>query len=370
MIRTPVPFLLAALAAPLAAQSTLAELQQRFAKEAQALDAKRADQEQREALLRQHLDQLTRFLADTAKGDDRWNGRLMLADLNLARGDRKSATAALKDIDGKEAPPLLLVTAATMAQHLNLKTERQAMIDAALARTAPLADRLAMARMLVTVLHEVERGEKVFAAALAEAKDDDGRAFVRWHMADAKRDREDLPDNAAYEDLEALAKELPGTYWGGVARDRLRMTQLKPGEPAIPFTATTTTGATWSVTEPAGKAVVLVFFALGDHDNAPLATLLTEAQRRHGDALRLLGVCLDRDVAAVAERLPALGFDFPIVADGKGTQNDAALRWFAEGPVVHVIDGKGRVQALGLHAGTNDGRTELREAIDAAVSAK
>lgn len=370
MTRLAVPFLLLALTSPLFAQSPLAELQKRFAAEAQKLDQSRPSAEQREALLQQQVAQLLKFVGDDAKGDDRWNGRLMLADLHLFLGERAKAAAALQGIDTKEAPALALIAAAFTAQRLNLKTERAAWIDAALAKPAPQSDQLAMARLLSTVLHEVPRGDAMFDAALAAAKDDEQRALVRWHRADAKRDREDLPDNAAYEDLETLAKELPATYWGGVAKDRLRATQLKPGDAAIAFTAKTRAGATWSLAEQNGKAVVLAFFTLADHDTPALVSLLQEQQKQHGANLSVVGICLDRDAAAIAAGVPALGIEFPVIGDGQGTQTDAALRWFAEGPVVHVIDATGKLAARDQHAGTKDARDELQAAIAAAVKAK
>ena len=370
MNRLAVPFLLLALAVPLCAQSPLTDLQKRFAAEAQKLDQTRPTAEQRQALLEQHVAQLLQFVADDAKGDDRWNGRLMLADLHLFLGARGPATQALRGIDAKEAPPMALIAAAVTAQRLNLKTERATWIDAALAKPAPKADQLAMARLLSTVLHEVERGDKLFDDALAAAKDDEQRALVRWHRADTKRDREDLPDNAAYEDLETLAKDLPNTYWGGVAKDRLRATQLKPGDPAITFVAKTRDGANWSLTEQAGKAVVLAFFTLADHDTPALVSMLAEQRRQHGANLSIVGICLDRDALAIAAGLPALGIDFPVIGDGQGTQTDAALRWFAEGPVVHVVDAGGKLWARDQHAGTKDARDELQAAIAAAIKAK
>mgnify|MGYP000262308191 CR=1 FL=1 len=45
---------------------------------------------------------------------------------------------------------------------------------------------------------------------------------------------------------------------------------------------------------------------------------------------------------------------------------DVALRWFVEGPTMHIIDGKGKVRALGLHVGTADARAQLANVIAAA----
>lgn len=370
MIRAAALSLLSLLAAALPAQKTLAELQQRFVKESQALDAGGGAAERRDALLARHTEELRAFVGSVAAGDDRWNGRLMLADLLLARRDREAAVAALRGIDSKQAPALLLATAATMAQHLGLKALRDEWVAAARGKDAPLADRLAMARMLMTVLQEIAAGDEIFAQALATAGDDEQRSFVRWHKADALRDREDLPENAAFVELEKLAKELPATYWGSVAKDRLRASQLQPGDTAIDVRGATLAGEPFALDAQKGKAVVLAFWSLGDRDLPALVAELKALRTAHGDALAVVAVALDRDVAAVKSAIPGLGFDAVHLVDGKGVQTDAALRWFVEGPTLHVLDASGKVTALGLHAGTDDARIELRDAVAAAVKAK
>lgn len=369
MIRVAALSLLPLLAAALPAQKTLAELQRRFVAEAQQLDAKQPTREQRETLLARHTDELQAFVADVAAGDDRWNGRLMLADLLLARRDRDAAGKALQAIDAAAAPALVLTTAATMAQHLGLKPLRDGFVQAAIGKDAPLTERFAMARMLMTVLREIPAGERIFADALAAATDDEQRALVRWQQADALRDREDLPENAGFEELEKLARDLPQTYWGGVAKDRLRATQLARGDAAIDFRARTLAGGDFALADGKGKVVVLAFLSIADRDLPTLAARLQALQQRHGDALVVCGVALDRDAAAVAAAAKQLGMTFPLVCDGKGAETDAALRWFIEGPTVHVIDKAGKVAALGLHVVSGDAQAELDDAVAAAVKA-
>ncbi len=349
----------------LAAQSTLAELERRFRAEVQQLAAGSPTREQRDAQLDRHVDELRAFVKDTARGDDRWNGRLMLADLELVRGKRPAAAAALGEIDLQEAPAMVLVTAATMAQHVGLTELRDRLVAGAVEKDAPVADKMAMARLLMTVLREVERGEAIFAQALASAADGEQRAFVRWHRADALRDREDLPENSGFDALEALAKDLPETYWGSVAKDRLRATRLKVGDAAIAFSAATTAGAEWSLQGQAGEVVVLAFWTAADYDTPTLVATMKELRRQHPE-LRALGVCLDRDPEEIKRAVAALGIDFPVVGDGKGAQNDVAMRWFVEGPVIHVIDKRGRIAGMGLHVGTSDGRAQLTAAVERA----
>ncbi|MBX3462531.1 MAG: hypothetical protein KF830_05130 [Planctomycetes bacterium] len=353
---------------PCLAQKTLLELQQRFAQDVQAL----GDEPGRaaiEALRREQIAALRRFVDGTATGDDRWNGRLMLADFLLADGDRKGATAALQTIDADAAPALVLVAAATMAQHLGLDDLRARWVAAATVKPdVPAADQLAMARLLTTVLHEIERGEAIYAAMLAGARTDDERAFVRWHRADAMRDREDLPDNAGFEELQRLADDLPKTYWGEVARDRLRATQLRPGDDGIAFRASVIGGGEVASQNLLGKAVVLLFWSGGDRDLPRTLETLHPLQQRHADRLAVVGICLDRDPARIAADVRRLGMTFPVVGDGKGVEGDVALRWFVEGPVVHLLDARGKVAGLGLHAGTADGRAELIAAIERAAA--
>ena len=348
--------------APLAAQATLADLQSTFRAEAQRQAASSATPAQRTELLNQQIAQLQKFLAE-AKGDDRWNGRLMLAEMQLVGGSRKTAAETLKTIDSKEAGALLLTSAAAMAQHLNLRDVREAWLTAAVAKDAPVADRLAMARLLMTVLHEVERSETIFKDLLAKAPDDEQKAHVLWHRADAMRDREDLPDNAGFDELEKVAKELPATYWGSVAKDRLRATRLQRGEPAIEFRARTRKGEDWALADQRGKVVVLVFWSAADRDLPTLLALLADLEKQGKGPLAIVGINLDRDDAAIAAAVKLHKIDFPVVGEGKGIQTDAALRWMVEGPLVHVIDTAGNVEALGVHAGTADARAELMDAV-------
>lgn len=365
-------------AAPVLAQRTLADVQRTFIRESRELsthtpgrDATEADMKAHrrawDDLLQRQVTQLGSYLADEAKGTDRWNGQLMLVDLQLARGERAAATKALRELDVKQAPALVLTSGAAMAQHLGLDDLREALVTAALAKTdVPLEDRLAMARLLSTVLHEVPRGDELFAVALASAKDDEERAMVRWHRADALRDREDLADNAAYDELDKLAQELPKTYWGSVAKDRLRATRLQPGDEAIPFHVTAKDGKVLDLATLRGRPVVLAFWSAADLDTPQLFATLRELQKQQPN-LAVVAVSLDREQEDVDAAVAQYAGDLPIVADGKGAQSDIALRWFVEGPVVHVLDAAGRIAGLGFHTGTADARSELAEVVTRAA---
>lgn len=363
----------------LPAQRSLADVQRTFVRESRELasrtpgrdaDAAAVDAHRKawDTLLQRQVGQLATWLHDEAKGDDRWNGQLMLVDMQLARGDRAAAGKALRDLDPAQAPALVLTSGAAMAQHMpGQDALRKTLLDAALAKTdVPLTDRLAMARLLSSVLHEVDRGDQLFADALAGATDDEQRALVRWHRADAKRDREDLPENAAFDELEKLAKDLPDTYWGSVAKDRLRATGLQPGDEAIPFRVTTRDGKTVDLAGLRGRPVVLAFWSAADLDTPQLFATLRELAGKTGN-VAVLAIALDRDLGDVDAAIARDAGDLPVVADGKGVQTDVALRWFVEGPTVHVIDAAGRVAALGLHAGTADAREQLAEVVSRAA---
>ncbi|MFK7741628.1 MAG: TlpA family protein disulfide reductase [Planctomycetota bacterium] len=376
MIRTAAAFtslillVLGTLTSALPAQASKAtplnQLQQQFGREARQLEDKSPSYEERGKLLDRHVAQLQTFLDGAAAGDDRWNGRLMLADMELARGKREDALKALRGIDAKQASAMVLITGATMAQGLGDNELRTAWVKAGAEKKAPLQDSLAMGRLLMTVLREVEKGEARFNDALAAATNDDDRAFVRWHLADALRDREDLPENTGFDALEKLAKDLPMTYWGSVAKDRVRATRLRAGDEAIAFSATTLTGSTFSLAAQTGKPVVLAFWTAADYDTERTFELIQEL-RKASPELVAVGISLDRDPAQTRSVVKSLGIDFDIVADGKGAETDAALRWYVEGPTIHVIGKDGKMVRLGLHVGTKDGREEFRRAVGRAV---
>ncbi|MEY4672354.1 MAG: AhpC/TSA family [Planctomycetota bacterium] len=350
--------------APLAAaQETFARLQQRFGMQWEQLQrAESPTREQRATLMEQQERELAAFL-EQARGDDRWNGRLMLADIRIGRGNRKGALEALAAVDRSEASGMLLLTAAEMAQRLQDKPLRAALVEAAMAQKAPLEERMAMARVLMTLLREVPLGERIFAEALAAAKDDAARAEVRWHQCDAIREREDLEENSYYVALEKLAAELPDTYWGGIARDRLKASKFGVGSPSVPFTATAMDGSAIGLAALAGKPAVLCFLAVLDPNTPELLSLVETVRKEHQD-LQVVFVSVDSDAALVAARVKELGIRHPVVCDGRGWMADLALRHHVEtAPTLLVLDRGGRIAALNLHGGGRDGQSELREAV-------
>jgi len=361
-----IPILAAALSCQtVPAVRTLADVQRAFATQREALYAgeKSPTRDQELDLLRRQAKELDAFVAHEAAGDDRWNGRLMLADLLLGLREREPAIAALRGLDATQASGLLLLTAADMAARVGERELRDRLVDQALQRPAPLEERLAMARLLMTLLREVPRGDKLVAEALAAAKDDEQRALVRWYQCDAIRAREDLPENSYFDALDKLAKDLPDTYYGSIARDRSAASQFTVGGPANKFAVTTTTGARVELTALRGKAVLLCFWA-ADAGGKQLVEQLAAQQQRHGDDLFVLGVSVDPDPNAFRRACTALGASFLQVCDGRGWQAELALRYGVEAvPTIIVIDRAGAIAGLNLRVDTKDARDDLDAAI-------
>lgn len=350
----------------LAAQEDFAALQRRFRQQAQELAAQSPSREQQTQLLTRHVEELSRFVA-ASRGDDHWNARLMLADLQLAGGLRDAARSTLAALDPAQVRPLLLVSATLMARHVGLHDRGQQWLEAACSKESETAERLAIARLLCVSLHEVERGERVFADELRKAKDDEARALVRFHRADAMRDREDLPDNAGWEELDRLAKDLPDSYWGGVAADRSKAVQLRVGDAALPFSVTTLDGKALSQKDAMGKVLVLAFWVLGDADNAALWAELNALHKQHGEHALIVAICLDREVELARAALAQANVRCHAVVDGKGILGDAAARWFVEGPGLYVCNRAGKLTGLRLFLGTADGRADWQTALTNAL---
>ncbi len=343
----------------------LAELRAAFERQWQALGQGDAlpTLEQQQALLRRQAAELAAFVQHEAKGDDRWHGRLLLADLRQGLGDGEGAATALREVLAGDAGGPLLLAGAELAVRLGQQPLRDELVAKALARPASKADRMAMGRVLMTHLREVEKGEGIFAELLAAATDDEQRAEVLWHRASAFREREDLPENAYYQELEKLAKDLPRTRWGGIARDRLLASQFQPGSDAIPFRTALLGGGEFALMAHQDQAVALVFWHTGDPSAAELCAAITAQQKIAGERLAVLGIAFDEDCGKVAANCRALGVSWPQACDGGGWQGELALRYHVEtAPTVIVLDRQHKIVALNLHAGTESARADLAAA--------
>lgn len=354
-----------------AAQRTLADLRRAFEAEEERLHAGDSfpTAAQLRALHQRQAKELASFVEHEARGDERWTARLWLAEMRARLRDKDGALATLRAIDPKTAGPVPLLLAADAFAQLGDGDARDRWVAAALDREAPFAERAEAARILMTLLREVEAGERIFTQALAAAKDDEERAAVRWQRAAAVREREDLPENSYYQELETLAKDLPSTYYGSVARDRCRASQFSIGAEAIPFSATTVDGKQVRLQDWQGKAVLLVFWAARDPRAPALVQHLQMLQKEHPEDLQLLGIAIDEDCAAFAKAAAKAGASFPQVCDGRGYESDLALRYHVETvPTLIAIDRAGKIAGLNLHAATDDAREQLREALTRALA--
>lgn len=375
MVRAPsfrvvaVATLFAACASALA-QSPFDELKRTFDKQRDELYAKKPlpTQAQEEALRQQQTKALEQFLAQEAKGDDRWLGAQYLAEMRMQQRDREGAKQALQGIDADAASGMVLLTTAELLARLGDKARRDELVQKALAKKCSLDERLAMAGVLMTLLREVPAGEKIFAEALAAAADDEARGLVRWRYAETLRGREDLPENAYFDALEKLAKELPKTYWGSVAHDRNLASQFRLGSDSIPFQATTTESTKVESQALRGRAVLLVFWHSGEDHAKGVVAAVQALRKQHGDDLFVLGIALDEDAKAYRKAAMQHGATFLQVCDGKGPSTDLALRYGVEiAPTMIVLDRKGKIAGLNLHVDTQDARDDLGAALQRAL---
>lgn len=346
--------------------SPLDQMHEAFQQERLKLVERGAGIDEQRKLAAGFADKLETFLG-TAQGSDRFNGRLMLVDYRLVLGQRDKAKAALKGIDPNTSPALVLAAAAEFAGILQLDQDRKRYLDAALKAKAPFEERMALGMQLMTRLSEVEMGEQVFADARKAARDDEQRAKVGWFWAMAVREREDLPEDAHEKALEELAQALPDTYYGGVAKDRLRARALRPGAAAIDFSARTVGGESLTLKQLRGKVIALHFWSTWSGDCEAAAAHL---KTLHGDladrGLALVTVSMDEDPAFAQNVARQQGAVWPLICDGRGPQTDLALRYAVDGPArLVLIDKQGKVASLRAYPYDGSSAQELRAAIEA-----
>lgn len=349
---------------------TLAELQRAFAaqREAQYSGDKAPTREQEQELLKRQLDELAAFVEHEAKGDDRFDGQVALCERALQLRQKDRALAACKQLDRDGVPVLTAMTGAELAVELGEKALHESLVLRALkAAGDDVVQQLQIARILMTRLRDVPRGEQLVAAALAAAKDDDQRALVRWYECEAIREREDLPENSYYEALEKLGTELPKTYWGSVARDRNLASQFAIGTRVFDFTATAVDGTKVTRADLDGRAAALVFCAITEPGSESLFAALL-ALSKAADTLSIVVIATDADAKAATAAAEKLGKGLRVVCDGRGLRGDLLLRFHVEAvPTVIALDGRGNIAGLNLHVETRDARAEFDEAMARAL---
>lgn len=329
-------------------------------------DLERAFEEQRIALMQapgnqmqnfrnmigRHIAEVEEFLAHEARGNDRFNGRLMLVDMHMSLAQMDEAKSALLKMDAEESPAMILLVAAGFADQLGLGDQRGAWIDTALAKNTDFEEHMEVARMLMTRLVEVERAQAIFDSAMADAQDDEQRAKVLWFQSLATREREDLAEGAYFEALEELGEKYPDTYYGGIAVDRGVAAEFRVGGRPVPFTVNDLNGVAVSLSDYQGKVLLLYFWVSWLPACRELNAALTVLSATHKEqGLEILGISLDGNRQALDQAIAVDGCTWPQIYDGRMWQSDLALRYIVEAlPHLMVIGRDGTIAAMNIYA--------------------
>lgn len=314
---------------------------------------------------------LEAYLAAKPEATDRDQGWLTLAHVYRGTGEREKAHQALRSIDQTKAPALVLVRAAELASRIGMRAEVEKLVTAALAKEAPFADRMEMGKILLTTLHDPERGEKIFADALAAARSDEDKARVLWFQAEATREREDLLETDPYDRaLEELGKKYPKTHYGSIAKDRHLARGMRVGSEVVPLRMTTVDGKPVTLAEHKGKVVLLDFWSAFHFQSMAAQAAYGGLLESYGKSgLVILGVNLDETKADFDAAVAKHKIRWTQVFEGKGLNGESALRFGLEGPAAFLIGRDGRLVAMNLIASDAHGIEDLKRAIEAALAA-
>ncbi len=342
-----------------------------FAAQVDALyeGGKSPTREQESDLRARQLQELEAFAQHEAEGDDRWNALAMLAGMCAESRQKERAQKALLAIDVDGAPFAAVMRGAEVAAAIDDAGRKAALVARAEAKASTIEQRADLARALMTSLREVQKGEAILDREIAEAKDDEAKAYARWLRCNAFREREDLPENSYYDALEELAASLPATRWGGIAKDRCAASKFQLGAACFPFRATTLAGAEFASDALRGKAIAIAF--CDTTEPASVATLRALAERRlkAKDDLAVLVVAIDADCAVAARSAKDFGDALQFACDGRGMDAELALRFHVEtAPTVVLLDRKGAIAGLNLHTETRESQQELDEALQRALA--
>lgn len=360
----------------LTAQSSFDELFRRIVSERRALaensEARPTPAQRREQALK-HVELVESFIGGGARGADKANARLFLTDLLRSLGEEERARETLAALETKETPPYELLAAAEAAlmfRNEALSEKAETWIQAAIDRPAPIEIRARVATFLMTRLVRVEAAESIFTTELERAKDDEQRARILFFRCAAIREREDLPEGSYEKELEELASEHPDTYWGGIARDRVRAFALRRGSPAIPFKAKTLAGQDIDLEKFRGKVLLLDFWSSKTNQDPKIAEVLKKLRDDFADrGLSIVSVSLDREADKAREAAKERGRTWPQIWDGKAWETDIALRYAIEQVPYHIlIDREGKIVSTRLFLEDRAGIADLRRETERALS--
>ena len=322
-----------------------------------------------QAEMARQIQDLEKFVASEAKGRERYDGRFLLVSSYLRSRKQDKAKAALLKLDPKTTPPIPLLNGAVWCERLRLTETRGQWIEAALKKTMNFDQRMAVATFVMTHLLEVKRGEKIFADALASAKDDEQRARVMWAMAKATREREDLGEGAYEKALQKLGDKYPKTLYGSIAKDRLQAFDFKVGGNPIQFALTSLDGKTRKLDDYKGKVLLLVFWDSADPFCRDVVTRVAAVGKKYKDkGVALLGVSLDTRKQDLQKQVATLKLDWPQVFGGAGFNSEIALRYKVEStPYLLLIGQDQKIAAMNLNPRDEYGVRELNAAVLRAV---
>ena len=139
--------------------------------------------------------------------------------------------------------------------------------------------------------------------------------------------------------------------------------------PAIPLNGKDLSGKAVSLSDFAGKVVLLHFWGSWARESAEIADVLVEARNDFGDkGLVMLGVAIDEDRAQAAAAAKEAGMDWRHIFDGKVWMTDAALRYSVQNVPSYVLIGKdGKVAGLRMFLRDENGVGDFRQLVENAL---
>jgi peroxiredoxin len=149
---------------------------------------------------------------------------------------------------------------------------------------------------------------------------------------------------AAHKQLEKLQKALPKPELIAELKRKLyAMENLQLGKPPIQFEVKDTDGRPLSLAALKGKCVLLVFWATWcPHCQAEVPYIVDAGKKFRDRGLVVAGVSLDKDLKTLQEYCQSNGVRWPNHFDGKGWQNELALKFdVTEVPQLFLIDKDG-----------------------------
>lgn len=151
----------------------------------------------------------------------------------------------------------------------------------------------------------------------------------------------------------ALRDELAGSADPKVAAAaRGRQAQNALGSAALDWKLPALDGATLDFARLRGKVVLVQFWASWCPDCArEMPAVLNTYRQFHERGLEIVGVSLDKDKEALLSTIKKKGIAWPQYCDGKGWENDLAVRYGVRGiPELWLVDVSGKVVATGVQA--------------------